>query len=40
MAHLPNDTFSIDNAVIMEYASRWPLMIDPQVQAINWIKHM
>ena len=40
MWHLPNDSFSIDNAIIMEYSSRWPLMIDPQVQASSWIKTM
>jgi ATP-binding dynein motor region len=28
---LPNDSFSIDNAIIMAEARRWPLMIDPQV---------
>ncbi|CAG9332270.1 unnamed protein product [Blepharisma stoltei] len=40
LAHLPNDSFSIDNAIIMENSSRWPLMIDPQVQANAWIKKM
>ena len=33
MAHLPNDSFSTDNAIIIEQSTRWPLMIDPQVQA-------
>jgi dynein heavy chain len=28
---LPNDTTSIDNAIMMSKARRWPLMIDPQV---------
>ena len=37
---LPNDDFSIDNAIIMKNSSRWPLMIDPQIQANNWIKNM
>lgn len=37
---LPNDDFSIDNAIIMKNSSRWPLMIDPQIQANNWIKIM
>ena len=40
MAHLPNDNFSIDNAIIIEQSTRWPLMIDPQVQANGWIKKM
>jgi len=26
---LPNDSFSIDNAIILKNSSRWPLMIDP-----------
>ncbi len=37
---LPNDDFSIDNAIIMKNSARWPLMIDPQIQANNWIKNM
>ena len=40
MSNLPNDFFSIDNAIIMDYSSRWPLMIDPQVQANTWVKSM
>mmetsp|Transcript_3594 Transcript_3594/g.2630 ORF Transcript_3594/g.2630 Transcript_3594/m.2630 type:complete len:292 (+) Transcript_3594:4934-5809(+) len=36
---LPNDAFSIDNAIILDNSSdRWPLMIDPQMQANIWIK--
>ena len=37
---LPNDSFSIDNAIILKNSSRWPLMIDPQIQANTWIKNM
>ena len=37
---LPNDDFSIDNAIILKNSKRWPLMIDPQIQANNWIKIM
>ena len=37
---LPNDTFSIDNALIISKSRRWPLMIDPQGQAAAWIKNM
>ena len=38
---LPNDALSIDNAIILDNSSdRWPLMIDPQMQANTWIKNM
>jgi dynein heavy chain, axonemal len=37
---LPNDKFSIENAIILKNSSRWPLMIDPQVQANQWIREM
>lgn len=36
---LPNDSFSIDNAIMLFESNRWPLMIDPQGQANKWIKH-
>lgn len=38
IAGLPNDSFSIDNAIIMNVARRWPLLIDPQGQANKFIK--
>eukprot|EP00163_Fabomonas_tropica_P006841 TRINITY_DN1642_c0_g2_i1.p1 TRINITY_DN1642_c0_g2~~TRINITY_DN1642_c0_g2_i1.p1 ORF type:complete len:1585 (+),score=560.99 TRINITY_DN1642_c0_g2_i1:482-4756(+) len=37
---LPNDRFSIDNAVMLKKSRRWPLIIDPQGQANTWIKSM
>ena len=37
---LPNDPFSIDNAIVMASAKRWPLLIDPQGQANKWIRNM
>ncbi|MCO5564171.1 hypothetical protein L7F22_017828 [Adiantum nelumboides] len=37
---LPRDQSSVDNGVIISTARRWPLMIDPQVQANKWIKNM
>jgi dynein heavy chain len=40
IAGLPSDSFSIDNAIIVNNSRRWPLMIDPQGQANKWIKNM
>ncbi|CAD7961252.1 unnamed protein product [Amoebophrya sp. A25] len=37
---LPNDSLSIDNAIILHSSRRWPLMIDPQNQANKWVKTM
>lgn len=37
---LPSDDFSIENAIITEKTSRWPLYIDPQGQANKWIRKM
>ncbi|KAJ9459042.1 Dynein-1-beta heavy chain [Diplonema papillatum] len=39
MASLPADSFSVDTAVMMHNTSRWPLFIDPQMQANNWIRN-
>eukprot|EP00931_Biecheleriopsis_adriatica_P052316 TRINITY_DN3041_c0_g1_i3.p1 TRINITY_DN3041_c0_g1~~TRINITY_DN3041_c0_g1_i3.p1 ORF type:complete len:5045 (+),score=1273.98 TRINITY_DN3041_c0_g1_i3:2025-15137(+) len=36
--YLPNDQLSIDNAIILDNSRRWPLMIDPQMQANKWVK--
>ena len=35
---LPTDSVSIDNAIMTKLCSRWPLLIDPQIQANKWIK--
>ena len=40
IAGLPSDAQSTENAIILSKARRWPLMIDPQAQANNWIKNM
>lgn len=37
---LPTDLFSTENGIIVHRGSRWPLMVDPQGQAIKWIKNM
>jgi dynein heavy chain len=37
MKKLPNDSFSVDNALIITKSTRWPLLIDPQGQAVEWI---
>ncbi|KAH1023596.1 hypothetical protein HUJ04_012770 [Dendroctonus ponderosae] len=35
---LPSDRMSTENAAILINSDRWPLMIDPQLQGIKWIK--
>jgi dynein heavy chain len=36
---LPNDRMSAENATVLTNSERWPLMIDPQLQGIKWIKN-
>jgi dynein heavy chain len=36
---LPNDSLSVDNAIILDNSRRWPLMIDPQQQANRWVRN-
>jgi dynein heavy chain len=38
MEGLPNDSVSVDNAIIIKKCVRWPLMIDPQGEANRWLK--
>ena len=35
---LPADPISTENGAIVTNCSRWPLMIDPQLQGIKWIR--
>ncbi|XP_062301425.1 dynein axonemal heavy chain 2 [Scomber scombrus] len=37
---LPSDAFSTENGVIVTRGNRWPLMVDPQGQALKWIRNM
>jgi len=37
---LPADAVSTDSAILVARTSRWPLMIDPQGQANQWIKKL
>ena len=36
---LPSDAMSTENAAIFCNSIKWPLMIDPQLQGIRWIKN-
>lgn len=37
---LPSDDFSTENGIIITRGTRWPLVIDPQGQAVKWIRNM
>ncbi|XP_064351341.1 dynein axonemal heavy chain 9 [Camelus dromedarius] len=36
---LPADRMSTENATILLHCERWPLLVDPQLQGIKWIKN-
>lgn len=35
---LPSDQISIENGGIITQCQRWPLMIDPQLQGLRWLR--
>jgi hypothetical protein len=35
---LPSDPTSVQNGTILTNSERWPLMMDPQLQGVVWIK--
>jgi dynein heavy chain len=37
---LPTDEYSQENGVLAMQSRRWPLSIDPQIQANKWLKNM
>ena len=37
---LPADRVSTENGAIVMSSGRWPLLVDPQLQAIHWLKGM
>nr|XP_015801752.2 dynein axonemal heavy chain 2 [Nothobranchius furzeri] len=37
---LLSDVFSTENGLIITHGNRWPLIVDPQGQAVEWIQHL
>jgi dynein heavy chain len=35
---LPADRISLENASVIVSCARWPLLIDPQLQGVKWLK--
>jgi hypothetical protein len=40
MVSLVDDNFSAENGIIVVRATRWPLAVDPQGQALIWISRL
>jgi dynein heavy chain len=38
MEGLPADQFSVENGALITSCTRWPLVIDPQMQGLAWLK--
>ena len=38
MNYLPTDNTSVENALIISRTKRYPLLIDPELQGITWLK--
>jgi hypothetical protein len=36
---LADDRMSLENGAVISQCTRWPLMIDPQLQGIKWIRN-
>jgi dynein heavy chain len=36
---LPSDGVSLENSLFVRHGYRWPLLIDPQMQATKWLKN-
>jgi dynein heavy chain len=36
---LPSDSVSVENAAIAVSTQRWPLLIDPQLQGVSWVRN-
>ncbi|KAJ0395717.1 hypothetical protein P43SY_006365 [Pythium insidiosum] len=37
---LPSDRVSIENGAIVRNSARWPLLVDPQLQGVYWLREM
>lgn len=35
---MPTDPVSVNNGILVDKCRRWPLMIDPQMQANQWLR--